>query len=203
MRADIVEAFREAKYYLICLRSFFLSHHPDCKDFDSDVIRFGTLRLCRGCTIGYGLALVLFLLFILIPSINDLFRQRDTLVLGLLGVILAGTQLLRVLVQINSRAFKTLQKAAFGTGLFLLASSLILYDAPLATKIIILLISLVIVGGILSLARPYYILKTCKECSWHQNWDDCPGFDQMACRDRVVQRARKGPELPGKQHHRK
>jgi len=186
MRPEFREAFREAIYFFKCLRGFFLSHHPDCQNYDSDVIRVGHLRLCKGCFIGYGLALLLFLLFILVQPVNDLFKQIDTLTLCLLGVILAGTQVLRVFYQLNSRWFKTLQKTAFGTGLFFLAVSLVLFDADLLTKIIIYALSFVVAGGVLSLARPYYILKTCKGCSWEQNWNECPGFGKMIDKDHHV-----------------
>ncbi len=176
MWAEFQEAFREGRFHIRNLRCFLFSHHPDCQNFGSDVLDFNGFKICKGCTIGYGLALIFTLSFIFIDPVNDLFRSMDPWLLFTAGGLLAATQLIRGLFGMNRSLFKYLQKTFFGTGLFFLICALVISDFSLIVKIVLMAAFLIIGGAVLAFFRPWYLIRTCRKCKWEQDWDRCPGF---------------------------
>ena len=179
MRPELKEAFGEARYYLKSLSVFLLSHHPGCRHFEGDTIRIGKLRFCKGCTIGYSLALSLMVFYMVIFSVYGPFIPVGPFVLILLGALFGSTQLVRAIFRRMSPAMKTVQKAALGLGIALVVIGILEIPASAFTRMFLLLGLLLVIGITSAVLRPWYILRTCRECEYESEWERCDAFREL------------------------
>ncbi|MHA2499654.1 MAG: hypothetical protein ACXAEL_08840 [Candidatus Hodarchaeales archaeon] len=95
------------------LRSYFLSHHPDCSHYDDHVLKIGPLRLCQGCFFMYG-SFALFIIAWILGRIPKL-RWLDSLALALLLFI---PTVFHALIGLRFRIFKIFGRLMLGGTIF-------------------------------------------------------------------------------------
>ncbi|MBN1539626.1 MAG: hypothetical protein JW939_05730 [Candidatus Thermoplasmatota archaeon] len=175
--SDIFHAFPK-------LVPLILSHHPDCEPYRKDVIRIGKLRLCRGCTISYSLVLILVVSYILLPLLRGLFEPFSPVLIIGVGVVLGLFQVLRGVYRKMSIIWRSLVKVALGSGIGLILIGIFRlelgYWATFWT-IMGLFIVYGLVGGAL---RLFYMKRTCDECEFGGNLENCPGLSIIRELDR-------------------
>ena len=169
LTGDIINAFPK-------LLPLVLSHHPDCEPYRADVIRIGKLRLCRGCTIAYGLVVLIFGSYLLFGELRDLFGEVPPPLLILSGAALGMFQVLRAVFRRMGIPRKTLVKLALGSGIALVLIGIMELDLG-RTGTIWLMVGLFLLYGTLGgYIRYVYMKRTCLECEYGGDMRSCPGM---------------------------
>jgi hypothetical protein len=164
--------------YLKCFIPFFVSHHPECNDFKGHTLRWGKVRLCIGCFIGYPTA-IMTLLFIRILNMGLFFSSQ---LFFLISLIFLGTFFLSPLNLTKDKRIKILQKFFLGIGTALLFNWIMerpfTFTINLSTALFVFYIQLII----LNLYHVYGILNSCYKCDTPFNWGKCAGFCTIRAR---------------------
>ncbi|MGA1794177.1 MAG: hypothetical protein ACMUHM_09510 [Thermoplasmatota archaeon] len=158
------------------LLPFALSHHPDCPPYKADVIRIGKVRLCRGCTIAYGLALAIIAIYLLIEPVRDMFGVFSPFLIMGAGIFLGLFQIIRAVFRKMGVVGKSLIKIVLGIGISLILISIFELDLGFAVTywtIIGLFLLYGVLGGAL---RFHYMKRTCEECEFKADLKECKGM---------------------------
>lgn len=166
---DIIRAFPK-------LIPIVLAHHPDCKPYRNDVIKIGKVRLCRGCTISFGIAGIMILIYLLSPDIRTSFDRVRPVFLFSIGVFLGLFQVLRAVFRKIGVAMKTIVKVALGLGIGLIAIAVFELDLSIYLTIWIFIGLFILYGLLGGPLRFYYMKRTCEECEFKADLDDCEGL---------------------------
>jgi len=158
------------------LLPFALSHHPDCKQYRNDVIRLGRVRLCRGCTIAYGLVLVIITSYLVLSPLRDLFNGISPVLIIGIGVLLGFVQVVRAVFRKMGIIGKSLVKVSLGIGISMILIGILRLELGFTATywtIIGLFLLYGVVGGTL---RFLYMKKTCEECEFKADLKECKGL---------------------------
>jgi hypothetical protein len=150
-------------------RRLALAHHPLCRYFDADV--FGVrIRVCSGCAVAVPALIVGVLAGVwLLTRAN---AQPWPLAAASL---LLGLPQLSTYVHRGSRLYRAMAKAVGGVGLggFLIAAWLLpIHTAWRLAGFAALAAAFLALQGL----RMRAIRRTCQQCPWRADWDQCPGF---------------------------
>lgn len=175
--SDIFHAFPK-------LVPLILSHHPDCEPYRKDVLRLGKLRLCRGCTISYGLVLIWVASYILSPDIRGLFDPFSPgLIIGA-GVVLGLFQVLRGIYRSLSVIGRSLVKVALGSGIGLILIGIFQLELGFWVTFWTIMGLFVVYGLLGGSLRFFYMKRTCEECEFRGDLKNCPGLSAIKELDR-------------------
>ncbi|NHJ48324.1 MAG: hypothetical protein FK733_11110 [Asgard group archaeon] len=155
-----------------------LSHHPYCDDFDHHVFKIGKLRLCRGCTLSYPPAYFLPIFWLAWSGAREFFRAEGALIpniwwftiaFAVFGVI---TYFIRKYSIFINDIYKITRGALLGFFFIVMLQEDWYYK---------LIFGLLILGlmGYLSIKRGKDMEKTCNDCEWGANFQECPGFKHL------------------------
>jgi hypothetical protein len=152
------------------------SHHPDCEPYSNDVINLGKVRLCRGCTIAYGIAGLLILMYLWIPDMRSLISDVDpTLIIGF-GVFLGLFQVMRAIVRKMGAFMKSIVKLALGMGIALIIVGIFQLDLGFQGTFWTIFLLFILYGLFGLVLRLFYMKRTCEECESHSDWNSCDGM---------------------------
>jgi hypothetical protein len=169
-----ISLFQRIKYFFKGLKPLILSHHPKCEKFDEHSFIIKGKRFCYGCYIGWPVTFITIIISMIIQiqtyfSLGDLFNM---------GFILCCSYVLSLIKLTKIKIIKIISKVLIGIGLGFIISSIILTEFPLWFKILIILVFLQITTVGVNLKRIYEIEKICKQCSYNEDWDNCPGMKE-------------------------
>ncbi len=158
--------------------SMTLAHHPECETFNDHVFKIGKIRLCRGCTLSYPPLYATVLIFIFWLDARSFLTATGLWIPNLwwftigFGVTGALALLLRKYSLFINDIYKFSRGAFAG---FLIA---VIFSQHWTFKIAagVLLIGAMV---LLSLHRGKDMEKTCEECEWKANYDECPGWKDI------------------------
>lgn len=156
--------------------SMSLAHHPECETFDKHVFKIGKkLRICRGCTLSYPPLYGLVLVFIFWPAAREFFLAKGFLIANLwwftIGFLLLGVS--GLLLRKYSLFINDIYK--FSRGAFSGLLAIIVLSQHWGFKIGA---GIAFMAGMayLSIHRGKDMERTCEECEWNANYDECPGW---------------------------
>ncbi len=158
--------------------SMSLAHHPECETFNNHVFKIGKIRLCRGCTLSYPPMYTLVLILIFWFDARNFLTETRLWIPNLwwftIGFGVAGA--LALLLRKNSLFINDIYK--FSRGVFAGFLITIILTQHWGFKIGG---GAVLIGAIafLSLHRGKDMEKTCEECEWNANYDECPGWKDI------------------------
>lgn len=158
--------------------SMSLAHHPECEAFNDHVFTIGKLHLCRGCTLSYPPMYATVLIIIFWPDARAFLTAIGlwipnlwwfTIGFGLTGVI-------ALLLRKYSLFINDIYK--FSRGAFAGFLITIILSQHWGFKIGA---GLLLTGAMiyLSLHRGKDMEKTCEDCEWKANYEECPGWKDI------------------------
>lgn len=160
--------------------SLLLAHHPSCETFDSHVFKIGKVRLCKGCALSYPPAYGIPIVFIawirarnFIIFSNFYIQNIWWFVIGT-GILAIGTHLLKPYSKFINDFAKFTRGVWAG---FLILSILVI--SPWYYKLIPLAITAVGLM-LITLKRQKDMTKTCNECEWQSDYENCPGWKDFS-----------------------
>ncbi len=158
--------------YIKSFFPFFLSHHPDCTEFESHTIKFAGLKLCIGCFVGYPTAIITFL-------VVDYFSFIDIIPVRfffLLSIVFLSFFFLSPLGLIKNKILKICQKILIGIGAALLFIWIMELPNLKRLNLYIAYNTLYFLLLVLNLYHVYGNLSKCYKCGTPFDWGKCPGF---------------------------
>ena len=171
---DIRKKLSRLKLFLKDISPFLLSHHPLCSSFDDHVYKVGKRRFCVGCFTLYPTLIILLLTFGFLQITNT---QTLMIFFGI-GLGLMASILLNLLGLTEKRGVKILSKILLGASFAFLLYSVFVSPLLLVLKILFYFAVSSFMGAI-SLYRIRSLEKTCKECEFDLDHDDCDGFKEV------------------------
>ena len=151
-----------------------LAHHPLCSNFRADLLSLKGRYLCLGCFIAYPLALLVVVLYLLVPSVNAI-PMAAWLILGLTG---GSIQLLSLKGHTRTKATKVIVKLGLGLGLGAMTLFVFNLPGPLWYRVMVFIICLQGLS-LMGAQREKVIHRTCRLCPYQARWQGCPGFTRL------------------------
>ncbi|MFW5928664.1 MAG: hypothetical protein ACOCSL_05605 [Thermoplasmatota archaeon] len=176
MAEKLKNEFREFLHVLRENRKYFLSHHPDCSEFEDDVYHFMGKKFCVGCFTAYPTAGIIIMLWIL-----GLIRISTTYAF-LIGLSLGSIQFLSLTSISDMKFGKIIIKVFLGLGIGFFIIAIFSLPVTLVLRLLLFFISLN-VAGFFSFLRMRKIKARCEECEFEKDWSICPGFTSDPSRD--------------------
>jgi hypothetical protein len=164
--------FQRFGYFLKAIKPMALSHHPVCGHFDDHVFILGNKKLCLGCFIGYPIALITLILIFILRSVFIITPEF----LYTVGFYLCCSYLLSIIKLTKFKPIKIFSKALIGVGTGFIITSFLISTGPLWLRILFIVIFFQITTTIVNIKRSYDIHKTCQQCEFKEDWDECPGM---------------------------
>ncbi len=159
------------------MKTYLLSHHPVCENFDNHTINIGKYRFCIGCYVGYPTAIIGLLLLWILNIFFAIFIYSTYLLI--ISVVLISSFVLSPLNLTKIKIIKIFQKFFIGLGGAFLFWWIWLQNYVFIVKFMYLL---VIFGFLLTALNAYHLYgdrKICKKCEYSLNWEICPGFKEI------------------------
>jgi len=171
MDDDFKNEFKEFLNFLREKSDYLLSHHPICDEFDDDYYHVGDKRLCVGCFTAYPIAISIIILWRLG------FIRIETYLAFLMGLLIGSLQFLSLTRVSEIKIGKISIKVLLGIGIGFFTIGIFSLSQPLILRVLLFFICMNI-AGFFSFLRMKKIKKTCEECKYEKDWDNCPGFDE-------------------------
>jgi len=171
---ELRKKFKRFILFLKDISPFLLSHHPLCSDFDEHVYKLGKRRFCVGCFTLYP-TLIIMLIILGLMQITNLF---SLFILLLIGLGLLSSILLNLLGLTEKKFAKVISKVLLGASFACLIYSIFSFPIFPFLKILFLFAVSSFIGSI-SLYRVKSLEKTCKECKFGLDQDNCDGFKEV------------------------
>ena len=160
-----------------------LSHHPECEEFKNHTLNFGTLRFCIGCFIGYPTAIIA----IIIINLFKIQLLFNSITLLFIGSTFLSLFILSPLNLTKHKLIKIFQKFCIGLG----SAFLFWWIWTLTSDMVLnLVIFIAIFGTIIVILNGYHaygFLKTCRNCRYKTDWQNCPGFGRIYKNNKLSQ----------------
>jgi hypothetical protein len=175
--------FQTVRDFYWALQPIFWTHHPMCSYYKDHTIHLFNKDLCIGCFVGIPSGF----LMLFIGSITGLFDMFNTKQLWSIGFVMISVYFLSIFGLTNSKKIKITTKIIIGSGAGFIVAAIFSYPDIFIIKLIV---SIVVIGGLLSLINVIRLLKmnrTCKKCEYKRDLDHCPGFSKI-----IQQLAEKG-----------
>ena len=163
--------------YTFCRDSdhFILSHHPDCKHFRSHYFVFGSIKLCKGCSLGIPSFLATVLLF---SSFFSISLSCKTYIL--VGMALISINIVNILCKTRQITFfRLLAKIGLGAGLGFIFIGIFTLKVHIILRVFLFLNVYGAINSIFGLYRMNSIQKVCRECVYKADWKNCDGFRKI------------------------
>ncbi len=145
---------------------FWFSHHPQCNNFSSEVIKVGRYRFCRGCAIVYFSTLITSIFTVFFQVFHDFPFEN----LVFLVIIISSPTWIGVISSFKRRWVKDLIRASLGIGWGIALGSLFVRTS-LVEKLLIVIAMIVF----------YQLFKVVRRLK-HQHVNDllCPNCKQLS-----------------------
>ena len=159
---------------LAALKPYFLSHHPSCEHYASHTITLHGQKLCIGCFIGLPSAFIAILLLALTYAYSPK-NNLNLLIIGILFLIPYGVNIALA----DRKVLKIVSKIALGFSSAFFIGVILTSSLTGSGKILWAIIFFNVFLGILGGKRLFELYKTCKQCSFHSDFQHCPGFGPL------------------------
>lgn len=168
---------------LIAITPFFLSHHPECDDFDDHVFKIGKIRLCQGCTAMYSGLIIL----ILLVWNHILILPQDFLISFIIGSLLFFPTIVQLKFGFKNRSYRIISRwlIGFSIGIYLWSA----WIFPVSFKIPLYYFPFIRIWGIFTFFFVFFgiqnlhMIKTrnlwLKQYSNDQQSPRCTGFRSL------------------------
>lgn len=153
------------------LKPILLSHHPLCERFKNHSFNFLSKKFCIGCFIGYPSSIIMLVLGYL-----GIFSFFDTLTLWISGFILYTIYIIYSICNSEKITHKIISKIFIGTGTAFIVAAIFSLQLQFWAKLIICFVFIPAILIILTWKRLRDMSKTCKECEYEADQNNCPGM---------------------------
>lgn len=153
------------------LKPILFSHHPLCERFKNHSFNFLGQKFCIGCFIGYPSSIIMLVLGYL-----GIFSFFNTSTLWISGFILYTIYIIYSISSSEKIIHKILSKIFIGTGTAFIVAGIFSLQLQFWAKLTICFVLITTILIFLTWKRLRYMKKTCKECEYESDQNNCPGM---------------------------
>jgi hypothetical protein len=162
-------------YILKAAKPLLLSHHPNCKKFESHTLDIKGHRICLGCLVIYPTVI---LTLILLSILNFKFDEYYLWFYILIGAAVVTLKL----IDSENKGFKVIVNFITGLGAGFVIFGIFILPIDLWVAILFLIL-FVLFTGFLAGYKFDKEMKVCiNECEYKRDWSRCPGLKDVYAR---------------------
>ena len=166
---------QKIKLFFQAIEPIITSHHPNCEQYEDHSFRLFGRKWCIGCYIGYPSAI----LMLLVGYLTGLFNLMETRTLWIIGWGLLSTYIFSIIGLTKIRWIKIVSKIPIGFGSAYLIAALFSYEVNFWISFLLSFLLVQFFLIIISIKRGFEMKKTCGNCEYEDDRNNCPGLNQV------------------------